>query len=39
MIVVMDDGQIVAKGTHEELIAECELYKNLYETQLIVPEK
>jgi ABC-type multidrug transport system fused ATPase/permease subunit len=39
MIVVMDFGQIVAKGTHEELIAECGLYRSLYETQLIVPEK
>ncbi len=39
MIVVMDGGQIVAKGTHEELIAECGLYRSLYETQLIVPEK
>lgn len=39
MIVVMDGGQIVAKGTHGELIAECGLYRSLYETQLIVPDK
>ena len=39
LIVVMDKGQIVAKGTHSELIEGCSLYRNLYETQLIVPEK
>ena len=39
MIVVMDKGQVVAKGTHAELIEDCTLYRNLYETQLIVPEK
>ena len=35
LIVVMDDGRIVAQGTHEELIKSCTLYQNLYETQLI----
>ncbi len=34
VIVVMDDGQIVAKGQHEELIKSCRLYQSLYETQL-----
>jgi subfamily B ATP-binding cassette protein MsbA len=34
-IVVMDNGKIVAQGTHEELIRDCQIYKNLYETQLI----
>jgi len=37
-IVVMDDGEIVAQGTHEELIKSCSLYQNLYETQLMAPE-
>jgi ABC-type multidrug transport system fused ATPase/permease subunit len=37
-IVVMDDGEIVAQGTHEELIKSCPLYQNLYETQLMAPE-
>jgi len=38
LIVVMDDGQIEAKGTHEELIEKSSLYRSLYETQLIIPE-
>jgi ATP-binding cassette subfamily B protein len=38
LIVVMEDGQIAAKGTHEELIESSPLYRSLYETQLIVPE-
>lgn len=32
-IVVMDDGEIVAVGPHEELLQTCQLYKRLYETQ------
>jgi ABC-type multidrug transport system fused ATPase/permease subunit len=35
VIVVMDDGRIVAQGRHEELIASCPLYQSLYETQLV----
>jgi len=35
VIVVMDDGQIVAQGQHEELIQTCRLYQSLYETQLV----
>jgi ABC-type multidrug transport system fused ATPase/permease subunit len=35
VIVVMDDGQIVAQSQHEELIRVCPLYQSLYETQLI----
>jgi len=37
-IVVMDDGQIIAQGRHEELIQTCPLYQSLYETQLIAVE-
>ncbi|MDO4629291.1 MAG: ABC transporter ATP-binding protein [Planctomycetia bacterium] len=29
-IVVMENGQITDHGTHEELLARCEFYKNLY---------
>ena len=35
-IVVMNKGRIVAQGTHEELVQSCSIYKNLYETQLVV---
>ncbi len=34
-IVVIDRGQVAAKGTHKELIATCKVYQGLYETQLI----
>ena len=33
MILVMDRGQIVERGTHRELLAEGGLYSTLYETQ------
>ena len=32
-IVVMDKGQIVATGTHGELMDNCPLYRNMTETQ------
>jgi ABC-type multidrug transport system fused ATPase/permease subunit len=34
VIVVMDDGRIVAQGQHEDLMESCRLYQSLYETQL-----
>jgi ATP-binding cassette, subfamily B, bacterial MsbA len=34
MIVVMDRGQIVGVGTHQELLTECPTYRQLYERQL-----
>ena len=37
-IVVMDRGRIVEMGTHEELMKNADLYKHLYETQLIDQE-
>ena len=33
-IFVMNQGQIVAAGTHRELIESCDLYRHLYQTQL-----
>ncbi len=35
VIVVMDDGQIIAQDQHAELMRSCELYRSLYETQLV----
>jgi len=37
-IFVIDDGRIVEKGTHEELIEKGGLYKHLYEMQFKEPE-
>ncbi|MCR4689770.1 MAG: ABC transporter ATP-binding protein/permease [Lachnospiraceae bacterium] len=33
MILVMDNGRIVASGKHEELLATCDLYREIHETQ------
>ena len=33
-IFVIDKGQLVAKGTHKELLAESHIYKNFYEKQI-----
>jgi subfamily B ATP-binding cassette protein MsbA len=38
VIVVMDDGRIIAQGQHEKLMQTCLLYQSLYETQLITLE-
>ncbi len=32
-IVVMEDGQINAVGTHEELLQSCEIYRQVWESQ------
>ncbi len=34
-IVVMEKGQIVGQGRHEELLRDCPIYQQLYERQLI----
>lgn len=34
-IVVIDQGQVIAEGRHEELVETCQVYKRLYETQLL----
>lgn len=33
-IVVMDEGKIVGLGTHEQLLAECETYQEIYASQM-----
>ena len=35
-ILVVDGGRVVARGTHEELMASAGLYRTLYETQFAV---
>jgi hypothetical protein len=35
MILVMDDGRIVERGTHDELLALNGLYKEIHDLQLI----
>ena len=35
VIVVMNEGRILAQGQHEELMQKCSLYQGLYETQLV----
>ena len=32
-IIVLDDGEVIGVGTHEELIGSCEVYKEIYHTQ------
>ena len=34
-ILVVDDGRIVQRGTHSELLAEGGLYADLYRTQFV----
>ncbi len=32
-IVVLDDGQVAGMGTHEELLRDCEVYREIYYSQ------
>ena len=32
-IIVLDDGKIIGMGRHDELLASCEAYREIYETQ------
>ena len=32
-IIVLDDGKVEGIGTHEQLLATCEVYKEIYESQ------
>ncbi|MNM93711.1 putative multidrug resistance ABC transporter ATP-binding/permease protein YheI [compost metagenome] len=33
VILLLDEGRLIAKGTHEELMASSELYQKIYESQ------
>lgn len=33
LIIVLDDGRAVGMGTHDELLASCEVYREIYATQ------
>lgn len=33
-IIVMDDGRSVGIGTHEELLESCEIYREIYKSQM-----
>ena len=32
-ILVLEDGSIVGKGTHQELLAGCQIYREIYQSQ------
>ena len=34
LILVMDGGKLVAQGTHETLLASCDIYREVYESQM-----
>jgi ATP-binding cassette subfamily B protein len=33
-ILVMDGGRIVSQGVHEELLAGCAIYRDIYRSQM-----
>ena len=38
-IIVLDDGDVVGLGTHEELLKSCETYQEIYYTQVEKPDQ
>ena len=34
MILVLDDGELVGVGTHEELLDTCDTYREIHQSQL-----
>jgi ATP-binding cassette subfamily B protein len=39
LILVLDEGRLAEKGTHQELMARGGLYKEMYETQLMLNQE
>lgn len=37
-ILVLEDGKAIGYGNHEELLAQCEVYREIYETQMNAKE-
>ena len=33
LILVLDDGEMVGMGTHDELLNSCEIYQEIYASQ------
>ena len=36
-ILVLDEGRVAGHGTHEQLLADNEVYRDIYASQLGVP--
>jgi ATP-binding cassette subfamily B multidrug efflux pump len=36
VIYVLDHGRLVAKGSHDALLKDCSIYREIYETQVAV---
>lgn len=34
LILVLDDGAVIGQGTHEELMEQCETYREIYKSQM-----
>ena len=34
MIIMLDGGRVVDTGTHEELLARCEIYREIHDSQM-----
>jgi ATP-binding cassette subfamily B protein len=32
-IIMLDDGRLIAMGTHHELLQTCDIYREVYESQ------
>ena len=37
-IIVMEEGRIAGKGTHEELMRDCDVYRQIAKSQLSAKE-
>jgi ATP-binding cassette, subfamily B, multidrug efflux pump len=38
LILVVEDGQVVGRGTHDELLADCGTYREIVTSQLSAEE-